>query len=701
MRHLSVCLIGLGLVTGTTEFGNTAEPDGKDPRVGPPRTLRDAYHPWKPPKTRAEWERRAGHLRSRLLVSNGLWPMPPRQEIKAVVHGRIDRGDYTIEKVMFASHPGHYVTGNLYRPRGKTSGRRPGILSPHGHWAQGRFYDAGAAKAQQQLGNGAERTMAGARFPLQARMVQLARMGCVVFHYDMVGYADSRVIDHRQAFTDPVSGLWLQNSMGLQTFNSLRALDFLVSLPDVDPARIGVTGASGGGTQTFMLCAIDPRPAVAFPAVMVSTGMQGGCVCENADYLRIGINNIAIAALCAPRPLGLSGADDWTIEIESKGLPELRTVYGLYGKSDLVRAQALPRFKHNYNRHSRQMMYEWFHAHLGLELSPPIVEQDFWPVPPADLSVFDKQHALPDDARDASQLKAYLTDVARSQFQRLVPQQADDLREFRRVVGTAAQVLLDEGVPGQEALRITEEETALKNGIMQIQGVIHRQGTGERLPYRVLAANRGVQGVVLWFDPRGQTHLLQGQQPEAAVAKLIERGFAVVSADLLLTGSGKASKQRPEVNTAYQGYTFGYNRPLLANRVRDILTVIGAAVHVKGNTNVHILGTGEAGPWTLLAAAIAGDKLRSVVADIHQFEFDQVAQTNDPMYLPGALKYGGLDGLASLIAPRPLTVTGTGQQRLTTLKQVYAVANARFQAESDSQSRERMVGYLLESAVDR
>ncbi len=80
--------------------------------------------------------------------------------------------------------------------------------------------------------------------------------------------------------------LWSQNKMGLQTWNSIRALDFIESLPDVDPRRIGVTGASGGGTQTFMLCGLDPRPAVAFPAVMVGTAMQGGCQCENASYLR-------------------------------------------------------------------------------------------------------------------------------------------------------------------------------------------------------------------------------------------------------------------------------------------------------------------------------------------------------------------------------------------------------------------------------
>src|SRR5205085_11400155 len=140
------------------------------------------------------------------------------------------------------------------------------------------------------------------------------RMGCVVFQYDMVGVADSDTIPHRTGFTDVDAELRQQNFMGLQTWNSIRALDFLLSLPDVDSNRIGVTGASGGGTQTFILCAIDDRPTAAFPAVMVGTAMQGGCICENASYLRIGTTNIEIAGLTAPRPLGMSGANEWTVD---------------------------------------------------------------------------------------------------------------------------------------------------------------------------------------------------------------------------------------------------------------------------------------------------------------------------------------------------------------------------------------------------
>src|SRR6185437_4799889 len=126
--------------------------------------------------------------------------------------------------------------------------------------------------------------------------------------------------------------------------------------PEVDPHRIGVTGASGGGTQTFMLCGIDDRPSVAFPAVMVSTQMQGGCVCENCSHLRVGTGNVEIAGLFAPKPLAMTRAHDWTIDIERKGLPELKKLYKLYDAADRVDARCFPQFGHNYNQVSREVM---------------------------------------------------------------------------------------------------------------------------------------------------------------------------------------------------------------------------------------------------------------------------------------------------------------------------------------------------------
>ncbi|HEV3205230.1 MAG TPA: hypothetical protein VGY77_12635 [Gemmataceae bacterium] len=179
----------------------------RDARLGKPKDLND-YFPFTPPRNKESWEMRRQDVREQLLVALGLWPMPEKLALQPVFHGKIDRDEYTIEKVFFASYPGHYVCGNLYRPKNKNE-KVPGVLCPHGHWRYGRFTDEWADRGKQgdmyiqdQIDQGAEKTKEGARFPLQARCAMMARMGCVVFHYDMVGYADSKQIPHRQGFTD-------------------------------------------------------------------------------------------------------------------------------------------------------------------------------------------------------------------------------------------------------------------------------------------------------------------------------------------------------------------------------------------------------------------------------------------------------------------------------------------------------------------
>ena len=263
-------------------------------------------------------------------------------------------------------------------------------------------------------------------------------MGCVVFQYDMVGHSDSTDIKHREGFLDADAELHLQSFMGLQTWNSIRALDFVLSLPEVDAKRVAMTGASGGGTQTFLLAAIDDRLAAAFPAVMVSTGMQGGCICENCSYLRVGTGNVELAALFAPKPLGMTGADDWTKEIETKGLPELKALYKLYGAEDKVMARCFPQFKHNYNQVSREVMYNWFNKHLNLGQKEPVTEKPFTPVPPAELSVFDAKHPRPKDAVNAERLRQYMTEESDKQIAALLPKDAQSLAEYRKVNGAQA-----------------------------------------------------------------------------------------------------------------------------------------------------------------------------------------------------------------------------------------------------------------------
>lgn len=685
------CLLMLSARPAVAAAPRVLEP-GKAPddaRLGTPRNLRDKFHPWTPPATLAAWETEKAALRERLLVSQGLWPMPPFAPLAPVIHGKIDRDDYTIEKVFFASLPGHYVSGNLYRPK-KIEGKIAAVLMPHGHWPNGRLFENTVEKAQKEgLDIGAEKFMAGARYPLQARAVQLARMGCTVFHYDMVGNAESKPIPHGGGFTDVEATLRLQQAMGLQTINSIRSLDFLLSLPEVDPAHIGVTGASGGGTQTFVLCALDPRPAAAFPAVMVSTDMQGGCVCENCCYLRIGINNVAFAAMFAPRPMAMSCANDWTLNFEKTGLPELKQVYALYGAADQVNARTWPEFGHNYNQLAREMMYAWFNRHLRIGLTEPIQERDFVPVIPNELRVFDARHSRPEDALDAPALRAWMTRTSNEQFAALVPRDTAGLAEYRRIVGAAARVMLDFGVPSPDDVTpVGLQQKSEENGYRMYRASVTRRDQHEQVPIiALLPANFGGTGV-LWLDGAGTRHLFDADgRPTAAVRTLLDAGRAVISADLFQTGeylAEGAAAPVPVVDTKFAGYTFGYNRPLFAQRVHDILTVIGGLRRHENLTTLHLVGTGDAGVWALAARALAGNTVARCVVDLRGFGFGLVKEVNDPRMLPGGLKYGGIGGIAALAAPGELTIFGVRDvppDELTALTQVYKVAQGALRLE--------------------
>lgn len=660
MPRLAALLI-VAFVASTT----LAQDGPRDHRLDKPKDY-NGYFPWTPPRDLKEWEQRREVLKRQVLVSQGLWPMPPKTPLEPVIHGKIERDGYTIEKVFFASLPGHYVSGNLYRPTGKT-GKLPGVLCPHGHWANGRMYEAGDKDIEKQLKLGAEQTREGARYPLQARQAMLARLGCVVFHYDMVGYADSQAIKHRAGFTDVDAELWLTNFMGLQTWKSIRALDFLLGLPDVDPSRIGVTGASGGGTQTFMLTAVDDRPTTAFPAVMVSTAMQGGCVCENASCLRVDTGNIELAALTAPRPLGMVGADDWTKEIESKGLPQLKELYKLYGIEDQVQGKAYRQFPHNYNQVSRELMYNFFNQYLRLGHSGSIHETPFKPVPPKELSVYDPEHPVPSDTGDELTVRKHMKDVAKKQLAAISEPGRES--EFQRIVGGALRALMVDTLPDpREVVEVVKSELVKKEPQLIVRNfVLSRKGQREAVRAQGMCTKQFAGHVVVWVHPDGIASLWQddgGLVP--AARKILDADGAIMALDCFRTGPEASAKKYP-VNTGFAGYTFGYNRPLLAERVHDILTVIARVKGDSSTQSVSLAGFGEAGPWALLARALCSDQVRKTAVDLNRFRFENVERMDDAMMLPGALRYGGLPSFARLAAAYPLLVhnaDGTGCEDL-------------------------------------
>ena len=671
-----------------------ALPEGERPadvRLRSLRTLNSEF-PFQAVAGPEEWGARAAKLRRRVRVATGLWPWPERTPLRAVVHGRVDRPEYTVEKVFFQSLPGHFVTGNLYRPRGG-EGRRPAVLSPHGHETDGRFHDHGLEGVREEIASGAERFAVGGRHYLQARAVQLARMGCVVFQYDMVGYADSIQLEHRGlgvresintpvrwGFSSPQAELRLQSLMGLQSWNSSRALDFLLSLPDVDPERVAVEGHSGGGTQTFILAGIDERPDVVFPAVMVSTAMQGGCQCENACYLRIGAGNVDIAALAAPRPLGMTAADDWTLELEQKGLPDLRSLYEMLGAPGLVSARTFPQFGHNYNAVSRAVMYDWLNRHLELGFEGPIIEEDFQPLSREEASVWNARHAAPHgDQVGADHERAilvWMTEDAHSHLDRLAPDEAT----FQRVVGGAFDVILGRRL--EDVGEVAFEATAgcEVGGHALTLGRLRSEEEGEELPLLVLEPKgQPHRGTIIWLHEDGKSGLFEAPtEPIPPVRRLLDAGFAVVGVDLLFQGEflPPAEAESPPGPTSarrvFQGdgsrpwqrsavYTFGYNPALFARRVQDVLTVVRYAGEGGSLARVSLVGLGPvAGPIVAAARAQIAEPLRAAV-DTGGFRFESVERFDSPMFLPGAVKYRDLPALLALGGGGELWLAGEGE----------------------------------------
>ena len=350
------------------------------------------------------WTPRARYLREHVLASAGLLPMPARTPLNPVVFGELRHSDYIVEKVYFESLPGFFVTGNLYRPIG--AGPFPAILSPHGHWTNGRL-------EHTAINSG------------PGRAIGLARQGFVVFTHDMIGYNDSRQLTH--TFGGARENLWGLSLGGLQLWNAIRALDFLETLPYVRRDGFGVTGESGGGTQTFLLGAVDDRVAVAAPVNMISLHMQGGCLCENMPGLRIDTNNVEIAATIAPRPLLMvSATGDWTAETMEREFPAMQRAYALLGAEGKVHAVRFTA-EHNYNKDSREAMYAWMarwlqHAPADTKRQ----EKSFTPDSLADLLVFYGRPA-PTGALKAGQVteqwiasaEAQLAspDIYRTQFQ--------------------------------------------------------------------------------------------------------------------------------------------------------------------------------------------------------------------------------------------------------------------------------------------
>jgi hypothetical protein len=691
MRNLLASAIALSLlVPSLSPSARSAEPQAS--AAASPPLVKTLNTPREFPKidSRQEWQARAKEIREHVLVCCGLWPLPEKTPLHAQIFGKVERDGYSIERVYIETLPGFYLGGNLYRPLGHGNGPFPAILNPHGHWKEGR------------LGESKDGCTAG-------RCITLARQGMIAFTYDMVGYNDTIFADysgatpqnhhqrHHSFATSHDNLLWNISLMGLQTWNSIRALDFIASLPDADTRRLACTGESGGGTQTFMLGSVEDRLAAQAPVVMVSHTMQGGCLCENAPGLRVEYSNMEIAARPAPRSQILVAATgDWTKDTPTVEGPCIAHIYELLNARDKFNFVRFD-FGHNYNQTSREAVYAWFGKWLLNNPDPAsLKEPPFKKEADTDLWVF-PDGKLPEGAATEAQIIESLKNRHRKQWASLAVRSRGDFAKFKQVIDPAWRHTLQlyqlptAAECRQENVRDQGEFTSATLSITRSEG-----GPAVQATYWAPGGNRGKKAakVVVLCNGDGAS---APSEPEAKPAglplALLQHGLAVLKVNRFSTGTPTSQ---------FANFYSTYNRTLVQERVQDLLTVCAAArsgadPHGRRFRDVILCGSGRAGLWALLAAPGA----ETVIADCDQLDAGNDGALLAPdLFCPGIRNIGTFEGAAMLAAPHPILVHNTGTAFTTdAIRSTYQAlgANDRFRLSSARLSDDDLVAWLAQA----
>jgi hypothetical protein len=415
---------------------------------------------------------------------------------------------------------------------------------------------------------------------------------------------------------------------------------------------------------------------VAFPAVMVSTAMQGGCTCENASLLRVETGNIEFAALFAPKPLGMTAADDWTKEMPTKGFPELQKHYAMMGAPGNVSLKPALHFGHNYNQVSRVAMYNWMNRHLNLGLKEPVIEKDFRRLTTEELTVWDKEHPKPlgGPEFEKQMLRSWHEDA-----QKKLEKASESAEDFRALVEPAVQAIAQRtivtaGMVDFEVVHKTEE-----SNYVEMVGMLRNKTHKEEVPAVFFYPKDWKGQTVVWLTEAGKDGLRDGNGLKEDVRKLLARGIAVAGIDLLYQGELTAGQpvtrtRRVKNPREAAAYTFGYNHALVSQRAHDVLSLLNfISKHERQSTSIDLIALDQTAPIAAVARALSGNTVRRLALGNSDFRFGNVKEIHDISFLPGGAKYGDLPGYLALAAPNETLLVGAqGAPDLT--KKIYQLA---------------------------
>jgi dienelactone hydrolase len=540
----------------------------------------------------SNWQERRARLRAQVRAATSLVPPRTHTPLNPRFFGKLDEDGYTVEPVALETMPGFWLGGDLYRPKDGVK-KHPAILHPHGHWKKGRLEDIPTYSSPRLAAN-------------------LAKQGFVVFAYDMVGYNDTRQLPHD--FSSEQEMLWGFTPMAVQTWNSIRVVDFLQSLPDVDEDKIGITGASGGGTQTFILTTVDDRIRAAAPVNMVSFIMQGGCICESAPGLRVGTNNVEIVSTFAPKPLLIvSATGDWTRNVPKEEFPAVQSVYRLFNQPQNVEVVQIDA-PHNYNRESREAVYAFFNK-IFYGRTGAVAEKDIVIEPDEKMLAWGPRE-MPEDIRARAKSRAGLLEWWQEQA--------------RKAVASARRGQLRFWLASTLGVEWPAHVTTI-----EATGSLSRAGRGENIPYQFID---GKGDPALYLDPKGISSALKSDK----VQGWLKEKRPVLLIDAFQTGSAHEPRDRKG-----DSQFLTYNVSEDAARVQDVLTAL-RWLSARKRGPVEIGAVNSARWWAVFAAALSRTQIR------FEFQPDEFKTTDEALitefYVPGLQLAGGVQTAMTLAA---------------------------------------------------
>jgi dienelactone hydrolase len=628
-----------------------------------PRFIRglapSARAPIKPPATVAGWDRRLASVRSGLARSLGRTQAPPCP-LEPEILGTLERPGIVIERLTFQSRPGVRVTANLYRPD-SISGRLPAVLSVHGHWAWARIDPV-----------------------VQTRCIALARQGYVCLCVDAFGAGERAIEPGPGTYHGGLVGasLWPAGMplFGLQINDNRRAVDYLISRPEVDASRLAVTGASGGGNQTLYAGATDDRLAVVVPVCGVGTYESylttACCVCEvNPGGLTYATTG-DLLAMMAPRALlvisATRDANQFSVGEAAKSIAYARRRYELLGQSERIRHLAIES-GHDYNRPMREAMYGWLERWLkGNGNGEPLHEPEVHPEDPRVLRCYPDGPSRPKTIVTIPEF-AYREGLQRIAALPPAPdhRQAWEAEAIRLRSGLRDSVLgsFPASVPADIRVGSVHKSDPASIEMTSEPGI--RLGAVIRDAARPDAAARQREGtlIVLGAD---------SMKPELLASRLASwHPSARSSAAVNLRAIGPLKPRTGAVAGAadHDEAEWGVwlNRPLLGQWVWDTLRWIevidrlGREDGILGRTRalsspLGLIAFDGFGMVALLAAAFDA-RIRSVVVEncpISLVPPAAVIWSNLPMGIiaPGMLDHADVARIAALVAPRRLRFVG-------------------------------------------